>query len=214
MVDNRLHLALDRELAEGERIIWQAMQLARIEKLAFSIYFFAIPWTAFSLLWITLAVAGTASLGADGPGLIAWAFPLFGVPFVLVGLGMLAFPLLPLAQRGRVLYAVTNQRVLRLSLHRDLVIKAVPAQRIGLVERRESRDGTGILKLAVKIGRDSDGDARTEFFEIGRVADVMSAHVAISELATAPPPPPPSVINFSASSHSATAHTPPSPAPD
>lgn len=179
----RLQLALERELREGEQVLWQAMQLARLERQAFGTYLFAIPWTAFALLWTTVAAGGVASMGAEGPGLIVWAFPLFGVPFIVAGLVMMAIPFMPLIQQDRVLYVVTNQRVLRLSLRNDLVVKSLPAERIGLVERRESRDGSGLLKLAVKIGRDSDGDARTEYFEVGRIANVMSAHEAINKLA-------------------------------
>ncbi len=179
---NQLLLALDRELRDDEQVLWQAMQLARLERQSFGMYFFAIPWTAFALLWTTVAAAGVSTIGSEGPGWIAWAFPLFGLPFILVGLGMLAAPFTPWLQQGRVLYAITNQRVLRLSLHRELVVKALPAGRIGLIERRESRDGTGVLKMAVKVGKDSDGDARTEFFEVGRIADVMGAHAAINRL--------------------------------
>jgi hypothetical protein len=39
-----------------------------------------------------------------------------------------------------------------------LTVTTIPADRIGLAERREHRDGTGTLTLAVKIGKDSDGD--------------------------------------------------------
>ncbi len=180
---DRLQLVLERELQYGETVLWQAMQLARIEPQAFGTYVFAIPWTAFALLWTTIAVGGTMSMGSQGLGWIAWAFPLFGLPFILIGLVMLAAPFMPLMQQGRVLYVVTDRRVLRLSLRSDLTVKSLPAERIGLVERRESRDGSGRLKLAVKIGRDSDGDARTEYFEVGRIADVMSAHAAINRLA-------------------------------
>lgn len=183
MVDNRLHLALDRELAEGERVIWQAAQAGRVETSGFLIYIFAVPWTGFSIMWTILAAAGASQMGDESFGWIGLAFPLFGVPFILVGLAMLSAPWIPLFQKGRVLYAVTNRRVLRISLGRELVVKSLPGKRIGLIERRESRDGTGLLKLAAKVGEDSDGDARTEFFEVGRIADVKGAHDAIDELA-------------------------------
>lgn len=178
----RLQLALERELADDEQVLWQAMQLARLEQKAFGTYIFAIPWTVFALLWTALAAGGTVSMGSEGLGWIAWAFPLFGLPFIAIGLAMLARPFLPLVQKGRVLYAVTTQRVLRLSLRSHLTVRALPANRIGLIERRESRDGSGRLKMAVKIGRDSDGNACTEFFELGRTADVIGAHAAIRQM--------------------------------
>ena len=178
-VRQRLDLALGRELRSGERVVWQGMKLARSEPKGFALYVLAIPWTAFALFWTAIAAAGVSEM--DG-GLLAWGFPLFGTPFILVGLAMLSVPFVPLFQRGRILFAVTDQRVLRLSLGRNLSVKSVPADRIGQIERDESRDGTGSLKLAVRIGRDSDGDAKTEHFDLGRVADVMTAQRAVEAL--------------------------------
>jgi hypothetical protein len=178
-----LRAALERELRPDEEVLWHGWQLGRIDPRLFLIYIFALPWTAFSLAWTGIAVAAVASAGEDGPGLIAWAFPLFGVPFISVGLWMLSRPFVPLWQKGRVLYVVTSARVLKLSLGRALEIAAVPADRIGLAERREQRDGTGMLQLAVRIGRDSDGDRQTEHFVIGEVADVTGAQAAIQRIA-------------------------------
>lgn len=179
-VRDRLDLALSRELRVGERVVWQGMKLARVEPLAFGIYLFAVPWTGFALFWMAMASAGVAQSDA---GLWEWAFPAFGIPFVLVGLGMLATPFASFFKRGRILFAVTDQRVLRIALGRQLEVDSVPADRIGQVKKSESRDGTGQLKLAVKVGRDSDGDRTTEHFELGRVANVMEANRAIEALA-------------------------------
>lgn len=179
----RLRMALERELGPDEEVVWHGWQLARVQPRMFLIYVFAIPWTAFSLLWTGLAAAAIMGAGEDGPGLIGWAFPLFGLPFIAIGLWMLAGPFLPLFVRGRVLYVVTDRRVLRLSYWRELAVKAVPAERIGLAERQEKPDGTGTLSLAVRVGRDSDGDKQTESFLIGLVDDVMGAQAAVNRIA-------------------------------
>ena len=179
----RLQQALERELRPDETVLWHGWQLGRTEWRAFALYLFAIPWTGFALMWTALAAAGTAQMGDNGPGWIAWAFPLFGVPFIVVGLAMLAAPFLPLLQRGRVLYVVTDQRVLKLSAGRALMAKTVPADRIGLTERREGSDGSGTLRIAIGIGTDSDGDPRTEFLDVGVVADVMGAQAAVDRIA-------------------------------
>lgn len=184
----RLQQALERELRPDETVHWHGWQLGRIEWRALGIYVFAIPWTAFALMWTTFAAAGVSQMDDDGVGLIGWAFPLFGVPFIVVGLAMLAMPFVPLLQRGRVLYVATGQRVLKLSLGRELSITTVPADRIGMMHRRERRDGSGTLRLAIKIGRDSDGDARTEYFELGAVADVIGAQAAVERIAAASGP--------------------------
>lgn len=180
---SRLQQALERELRSDEAVQWHGWQLARVEWKALAIYVFAVPWTAFALMWTALATTGVSQMGDSGAGWLGWAFPLFGLPFIAVGLGMLSMPFVPLLQRGRVLYVVTGQRVMKLSLGRELSISSVPAERIGLMHRSERADGSGTLRLAVKIGRDSDGDARTEFFEIGAVTDVISAQTAVERMA-------------------------------
>lgn len=181
MGQDSLDLALRREMRSGERVAWQGRQIARIALAGFGIYFFAIPWTAFALFWTTMASWGASEMQED-TGLLSWAFPLFGVPFILIGLGMLSAPFLPLFNKGKVIFAVTNQRILRIRVGRKLDIKSVPARRIGQIERSENRDGSGSLKIAVRVGTDSDGDKHTEDFELGEVEDVLGAHDEIAEL--------------------------------
>jgi hypothetical protein len=159
---SRLRQALEHELRADETVQWHGWQLGRVELRSFGIYVFAIPWTAFALMWTALAGGAVFQMEDSGAGWLGWAFPLFGLPFIVVGLGMLAMPFAPVLQRGRVLFVVTGQRVLKLALGRELVVTTVPADRIGLIERREQSDGTGSLKLAIKIGKDSDGDRQTE----------------------------------------------------
>lgn len=182
----QLRAALERELAPEEAVLWHGWQLARLDPRLFGIYLFAVPWTAFALAWTGIAIGAVASMGDEGPGLLAWAFPLFGLPFIAVGGWMLARPFVPLWERGRVLYVVTDRRVLKLALGRTLEVNTVPADRIGPAQRSENRDGAGTLSLAVRIGRDSDGDRQTEHFVIGAVADVMGAQAAIARIAARP----------------------------
>ena len=181
----RLRAALERELTPDEVVEWHGWQTGRIEPRLFGIYIFAVPWTLFALAWTGIATTAVAASGQTGLGLFAWAFPLFGLPFVAVGGWMLSRPFVPLWERGRVLYVVTDRRVLRLDLGRALTIKTVPADRIGLAERREERRGTGTLSLAVRIGRDSDGDRQIESFAIGPVNDIAGAAAAIGRMAGA-----------------------------
>jgi hypothetical protein len=193
----RLRVALERELHAGETVEWHGWQLGRIDPKHFLIYVFAVPWTAFSLAWTGIATAAVAGGGAEDVGFVAWAFPLFGTPFIAVGAWMLARPFVPLWERGRVLYVITDRRVIKLALGRELVIKTVAADRLGLAERREQADGTGSLSLAVRIGRDSDGDKQTETFDIGPVADITGAGAAIDRIASAPRPQGPSAAALS-----------------
>ncbi|NVE93438.1 hypothetical protein [Altererythrobacter lutimaris] len=179
---DRLSLALDRELKSGERVLWEQRQIARVSYMSFGIYLFAIPWTAFSLFWTAMAAAGAASMD-DGFGILSWAFPLFGVPFIVVGLGMLGSPFLPLWNKGKVLYAITNERLIKLKLGRTINAESVPARRIGAVKRTERRDGSGTLGIVTGMSRDNDGDLSTDHFVIENVADVLRAQDLIEDLA-------------------------------
>ncbi len=162
---------------------WKANQEARISLSGFAMYLFAVPWTLFSLMWTGFAAAGVGSTEIDGAaGVLAWAFPLFGVPFVLIGFGLLAAPFLPLWERGKVLYAVTNQRVLKLRLGRTLNTTSTPLSRIAKIERVESKDGSGSLKLSIGSHKDSDGDIVTDHFAIGPVPDAFGAQRLITQL--------------------------------
>lgn len=190
----RLRLALERELRSDEPVVWHGWQLGRLELRTFWLYLFAVPWTVFSVLWTTVAFGAMASSGEHGPGWIGWAFPLFGLPFVGIGVAMLARPFVPLMQKGRVLYVVTDRRVLKLRMGHELEVQTVPADRVGYTIRHEKSDGTGRLQIAVKIGKDSDGDRQTEYFEISNVADVMGAQRALNRISAATPPPNPAAI--------------------
>jgi hypothetical protein len=180
----RLRQVLERELGAQEAVQWHGWQLGRIDPRTFLLYLFAVPWTAFSVMWTVFAASAVAQSGDDGLGIIGLAFPLFGLPFIAVGAWMLSRPFVPLFERGRVLYVVTDRRLLKLSLGRDLVVETVPADRIGLAERREQPDGTGSLKFPVRIGTDSEGGRQTEDFIIGHVVDVMGAQAAVNRIAS------------------------------
>ncbi|RGP39804.1 hypothetical protein BPTFM16_00078 [Altererythrobacter insulae] len=191
---DRLSLALDRELKSGERVLWEQRQIARVSYASFGIYLFAIPWTAFALFWTAMAAAGASSMQEES-GWLSWAFPLFGVPFIVVGLGMLGSPFLPLWNKGKVLFAITNERLIKLRLGRSISVETVPARRIGAINRIEHRDGSGTLAIVTGMRRDSDGDVNAERFVMDNVPDVLRAQDLIEELADRAQPKP-SVLEF------------------
>lgn len=179
-----LDMALDRELERGERILWQGRPISRIQWAAFGIWLFAIPWTAFAVFWTVMAYVGTQSAANEDWNWLSLAFPLFGVPFIVVGLGMMSAPFYPLIASRRAIFAVTDQRLIKLTLRKNLTSVTVPAARVGLITRKERSDGSGTLRIATHIGVDSDGDRSTHTFDLGEVAAVMDADDAIREMIT------------------------------
>jgi hypothetical protein len=81
-------------------------------------------------------------------------FPLFGLPFLLVGLGIVLAPLWAFLKAGSTVYAVTNQRVMIITGSSNRAVKSfTPADILG-VEHRERPDGSGdILILTNGITR-------------------------------------------------------------
>src|SRR5687768_8229339 len=176
-----LEAALQRELQAGERVLWRGRRLPRVAWSGFAIWLFAVPWTAFALFWTAMAYTGVQSFEGAGP--IGYAFPLFGTPFIAVGFGMLVLPFLPLFGANRTLFAVTDQRLLRIYLGPRLWTKSVPGERIGAIDRSERSDGSGTLRIVVGSHLDSDGDRRTDRFSLGEVENVMQADACVRELA-------------------------------
>jgi hypothetical protein len=136
------------EVEPGEAIAWVGRPRAgRYFMSMLPVFVFGIPWTAFAIFWVIMAS------GARGVGPIGWAFPLFGVPFVLVGLGMLASPFWAQRSAGQVAYVVTNRRVIFLEPNFPVgqkVVSLLPGE-FGPLERVERGDGSGDLTFSVPL---------------------------------------------------------------
>lgn len=100
-------------LADGETLLWQGRPDSRIEwssllsvESAFGLFF-----TGFSVFWIVGARMITAMIGQSGGMEVVFAlFPLFGIPFLLVGLYMVAGRLFWDAYlRARTWYALSDR---------------------------------------------------------------------------------------------------------
>jgi hypothetical protein len=80
-------------LAPGEEILWQGRPRASIRwtGLLTPLTFMGVIFTGFSTFWIAMAAVMTAGSGAPFPFNV---FPLFGLPFLAVGLWMLGGRLL------------------------------------------------------------------------------------------------------------------------
>ncbi len=101
-------------LAPGERILWQGRPDGAIDwALLFDVRsLFGVFFTGFALFWIAMASGMLWTGGSDaGPPLFfRLLFPLFGLPFVLVGLGVILAPLrADLAERRGVFYTLTDR---------------------------------------------------------------------------------------------------------
>lgn len=169
---SHLQPRLRTELKSGESLVWAGQPNPdRYMKSAFKIWFFFIPWTAFSLFWIAGALEFQLPKFDSGWGL----FPLFGVPFLLVGLCGLGSPFWLRHKARSMIYAITDQRAMIIEGEKSITVKSYLAPDMTDIERTEHQDGSGDLILRHEPYRDSDGDRQTKrhgFYAIDNVRQV------------------------------------------
>jgi hypothetical protein len=175
-----LSALLAREMRSGERLLWSGQPDARRAMLKpFAFYLFAVPWTAFSLSWETIAVR-MAFTGA--PPLVGIIMTLFGLPFVVIGLAMMAAPFSANRTARRTIYGVTDHRLVELISGRTLKVRSVEASSIGPVTRRQRENGHGTLSIETGSHRDSEGDRTTDTFVFESISEVSRVETLVNRL--------------------------------
>lgn len=172
-----LQQKLRDELKANEKAIWIGQPNPNvIMKQGFKLYFFFIPWTLFALFWIYGASgfkmpSFNFENGFDAFGTL---FPLFGLPFVMIGFWGLSSPVWAKRRAENTVYAITNQRLLLLMFGKNSKIESYYAKDVKQLERNEKLDGSGDLLFATKGYRVSDGDPRTNKDGFYAVQDVKN----------------------------------------
>jgi len=186
MLNNRpvppqLQDRVERELEANEQIEWMEMPIPRFfTPTATGAFLFGIPWTAFALFWTASAAWGT--LHTEGAGIFN-AFPLFGVPFILIGFGLLSSPLWAYRRALGTVYVITDRRAITFDGGRTSTVRSYPPDRLQDVYRKERKDGTGDVIIARRAWRDSDGDRQTEELGFLRVRDAKGVETLLRRLA-------------------------------
>ncbi len=109
---------------------------------------FSLIWGGFALVWegTVLFQFFFGSKSASPPGLMAFIFPLFGLPFVFVGLYLIFGRFFVDSwMRRRTWYGVTNQRVLIKSGLFSSNLKSLNLRSQSDISLTEKNDGTGTI---------------------------------------------------------------------
>jgi hypothetical protein len=163
------------ELRSGERLVWTGQPVpTRFARPAIGLVLFGIPWTAFAVFWIVMASGMMfGGIGLAGNGFFA-CFPLFGIPFVLIGIGLLTSPLWMRRKARQTVYALTDRRAIiwAAGWFGGVEVRSYTGEGLGKMVRRDYPDGTGdlVFEEVVSVGRDSDGYMRTRRTERGFIA--------------------------------------------
>ena len=136
---------IELELAPGERILWagQPKPGVRFTSADFFLIPFSIAWLGFSIFWMVMAIRIPDPVNAPALNVI---FPLFGIPFILVGLyltvGRFWFDA---RKRSRTYYSITNRRILALLPSRKSELRSLDLKNLDEFTVTEARDGSGMI---------------------------------------------------------------------
>lgn len=107
-------IVMQSEMRPGEKLIWadrpSSLRSHAMQHVVTSV--FGIPFLAFALFWTWMA-SGMLNSDRGGTGTsIDYLFPMFGLPFILVGIGLVLSPLWGMWKGAKTMYALTDQRVI------------------------------------------------------------------------------------------------------
>jgi hypothetical protein len=149
-----------------------------------------VPWLLFALFWEGVASSMmVAGLVQNDPNFSWWMmiFPIFGLPFVAIGVWLVNKPLAVLADARHQIHALTNRRLITLTMRKDKAIKSIDIAKTGPVSRKERADGWGSITIESGSHRDSDGDQITDRFEFYCIPEVVKVDRLLRDALTAYP---------------------------
>jgi len=181
MIDPEVARLYDQELERGESTRWSGHPNARrIALKALPVLLFAIPWTAFALFWMAGA-AGFKVPDFSKPGIQTF-FPLFGIPFVLIGLLMLSAPYWAWRGARRTGYFITDRRVIIIEKGwRGFEVRTFLPGQLGEMVRTQRKDGSGDLVFDREYRHGKNGTQTVRIGFLG-IPDVRQVEAIIRKL--------------------------------
>jgi Bacterial PH domain len=144
---------LSGELTSGEKLLWTGRPRQGIFFRGTDVLLipFSLLWGGFAIFWEVGVLTATRSHPTSDP--LGVVFPLFGIPFVAIGLYFIFGRFFAdAAQRKRTIYAITNQRVIIRSGVFSRTTKSLNLRTLSDVTLSEKRDSTGTITLGPTIG--------------------------------------------------------------
>ncbi|HUX00577.1 MAG: PH domain-containing protein [Phycisphaerae bacterium] len=140
---------IEAELSQDEKLLWSGKPRRGIRLRPIDAFLvpFSIVWAGFAVFWETMALSMLwAAGGEDAPSAFRLVFPLFGIPFVLMGLYLLVGRFwLDAARRARTYYGVTSRRVIIVSGILGRKVKSLNLRTITDLSLAEKSDGSGTI---------------------------------------------------------------------
>ena len=109
-------------------------------------------------------------------------FPLFGIPFVLVGLAMLSSPYWMIRKAKKTVYVLTADRAIIFDGGFSTTIRSFGPDRLGDLRRKQRADGSGDLIFERELSFDNDGDRRSTDHGFLAIPDVKAVEDMVRQL--------------------------------
>lgn len=195
MDSNDAQMRAQSELQSGESLSWAGVaNPGRAALMGIPVALFGVPFAGFALFWMSMAFRTThaASRGAHAAFASGFSiFPLFGLPFLLIGLAIVLAPLWAFLKAKSTVYAVTNHRVMVISGSRNRSVKSLTSADIVSVEHRERPDGSGDIMLTtnaiIRTGNNMSSQMRVTLCGVPNVKQVADQVIALHARVQASP---------------------------
>ncbi len=165
-----LDAAVRDELRNGEELWYAGMPKPWYSaRKMLPIAVFGLFFGGFAAFWITMAAAGVwfvgtqpkENAGAQIASGVFMLFPLFGLPFLLIGLAMISSPWWIARKARRTACCVTSQRAMQVSVGRSINVQSWSSDELGEISKSIHSDGTGSITFARSLVQGSKGRTRT-----------------------------------------------------
>jgi hypothetical protein len=136
------------ELGSDETLLWAAQPKQGIVFRSSDIFLipFSLLWGGFAIFWEIMALSVFFGAEERPPAGFAIIFPLWGIPFVIVGLYMMFGRfLVDSKRRAKTFYGLTNQRIIVVSGLMSRKVKSMNLRTLSDISLTEKSDGTGTI---------------------------------------------------------------------
>lgn len=186
-IPQELKEKVDRELQPDERILWMDMPIPTFfTPESTKIFLFGIFFTSFAVFW-TFGAAGFTIPNlkevSNPIQLISLLFPLFGLPFILIGFFLLLNPLFAYAKAFKTVYLITDRRAITFETGWSKTVRSYPPSKLLNVYRKDKGDGTGDVIISSENWIDSDDVKRSKDLGFFRIREPKTAEMMLRDLA-------------------------------
>ena len=179
--------AVRAELRSGEEIRYAGMPAPKYTaRKMWPIAAFGLLFGGFAAFWISAAAWGVWFGGGTGKPLNGPAplvlFPLFGLPFLAIGLAMICSPWWVARSARRTACCVTSQRAMQVRLGRTIKTQSWGVDDLSEISKELYSDGLGTVLFAKSITYGNKGGARTTSEGFYGVPEPRACEEALLEL--------------------------------